>query len=53
MRKRKFWGWGFEDQVLSDEEETIVESRIAKNFGLSEIETLPLPLAKNIDLPKP
>lgn len=53
MRKRKFWGWGFEDQVLSDEEETIVENRIVKNFGLSEIETLPLPLAKNIDLPKP
>ena len=21
MRKRKFWGWGYEDELLSDEEE--------------------------------
>ena len=32
MKVRKFWGWGFQDQVLSKEEEASVESRIAQNF---------------------
>jgi hypothetical protein len=38
MNKRKFWGWGFADQILSKEEEAGVENRIAQNFGLSEID---------------
>ena len=53
MNKRKFWGWGFADQILSKEEEAGVENRIAQNFGLSEIDTLPVPVAEEIDLNKP
>ena len=52
MRERKFWGWGFQDQVLSKEEEESIEKRIAQNFGLNEVEALPIPLAKDIELPK-
>ncbi|HIA43685.1 MAG TPA: FAD-binding oxidoreductase, partial [Gammaproteobacteria bacterium] len=52
MRERKFWGWGFQDQVLSKEEEESVEKRIAQNFGLNEVEAIPIPLAKDIELPK-
>jgi len=53
MKVRKFWGWGFQDQVLSKEEEASVESRIAQNFKLDEVKAIPIPLAKEIDLPKP
>ena len=53
MRKRKFWGWGYEDEILSVEEEKSIDSRIAKTFQLDDFETLPIPKAKEIDLPKP
>ena len=53
MRKRKFWGWGYEDEILSAEEEKSIDSRIAKTFQLDDFETLPIPKAKEIDLPKP
>ena len=53
MNKRKFWGWGFADQILSNEAEAGVENRIAQNFGLSEIDALPIPIAEEIDLNKP
>ena len=53
MRKRKFWGWGFADELLSAEEEKNIDSRIAKTFELDDIETLPIPKVEEIDLPKP
>ena len=53
MNKRKFWGWGFADQILSKEEEAGVENRIAQNFGLSEIDALPIPVAEEIELKDP
>ena len=53
MNKRKFWGWGFADQILSKEEEAGVENRIAQKFGLSEIDALRVPVAEEIDLNKP
>ena len=53
MNKRKFWGWGFADQILSKEEEAGVENRIAQNFGLSEIKALPIPVAEEIELKEP
>ena len=37
-------------RVDSKEEEAGVENRIAQNFGLSEIDTLPLPVAEEIEL---
>ena len=52
VRKRKFWGWGYEDEILSAEEEKNIDSRIAKTFQLDDFDTLPIPKAKDIDLPK-
>ncbi len=53
MRKRKVWGWGYADELLSNEEEQQIDSRIAKTFDLEEIEKLPIPKVEDIDLPQP
>ena len=53
MKERKFWGWGYQDQVLSNEEDAAIESLIAAHFSLDEVPTLPIPLAEDIDLPTP
>ena len=52
MKVRKFWGWGYEDQTLTDEEERAVEKRIAQNFSVNEVSVLPIPKAKEISLSK-
>ena len=28
MKKRKFWGWGYEDQLLTEEEDKSIETHI-------------------------
>ena len=53
MRKRKFWGWGYEDQVLSREEEYWIENRISQIFSIDEIKCAPIPKAEDIDLDTP
>ena len=52
MRERKFWGWGYSDELLTDEEDKNIEQRILSNFSLSEVETIPIPKAKDIELHK-
>ena len=37
MRKRKFWGWDYEDELLSDEEENNIDNRIASTFNLDSV----------------
>ena len=53
MRKRKFWGWGYEDEILSDDEENNIDKRIASTFNLESVERIALPRIEDIDLPKP
>ena len=53
MRIRKFWGWGFEDELLSEDEEKNIDKRIASTFNLDSIERLSIPKANDIDLHKP
>ena len=53
MRKRKFWGWGYEDELLSDEEENNIDKRIANTFNLDSVDRIKIPDIKSIDLPKP
>ena len=53
MRKRKFWGWGYEDEILSDDEENNIDKRIASTFNLDSVERIALPRIEDIDLPKP
>ena len=52
MRERKFWGWGYSDELLTDEEDKNIEQSILNNFSLSEVETIPIPKAKDIELHK-
>ena len=53
MRLRKFWGWGYDDELLSSEEENNIDQRIAKTFQLDHVERIEIPKISDIDLNKP
>ena len=52
MKERKFWGWGYEDELLSEEEENNIDKRIAETFQLDSVERIEIPKAEQIELPK-
>ncbi len=49
----KFWGWGFEGEVLQSEEVRMLEVAYAKRFGVSGFEVTPVPKADEIRLRSP
>jgi len=51
MKKRKFWGWGYEDDLLTASEEESIEARILSTFDVQEVSILPIPKAEDIELP--
>ena len=51
MRKRKFWGWGYEDQILTPAEDEAIASRILRHLGATAL--LPIPEADHIALVEP
>ena len=51
MRLRKFWGWGYDDELLSDEEEKSIDRRIAKTFDLDNVHAIKIPDADDIEIP--
>ena len=51
MRLRKFWGWGYADEILSDQEESSIEKRILQTFGVDRVDTLEIPKVSDIELP--
>ncbi|RZP02698.1 MAG: FAD-binding oxidoreductase [Gammaproteobacteria bacterium] len=53
MRTRKFWGWGYEDELLTDEEENNIDRRIASTFNLDSVHRIKVPNLEGIDLPEP
>ena len=53
MRTRKFWGWGYEDELLTDEEENNIDRRIASTFNLDSVNRIKVPTLEGIDLPEP
>ena len=53
MRTRKFWGWGYDDELLSSEEENNIDQRIAKTFQLDHVERIEIPKISDIDINKP
>lgn len=54
MTKRlKFWGWGYEDEVVPDREIRWMESTWAARFGVTEFSAAPTPRADEIALPAP
>ena len=53
MRTRKFWGWGYDDELLSSEEENNIDQRIAKTFQLDHVERIEIPKISDIDINQP
>ncbi len=52
-RKLKFWGWGFEDTLLTANEIALLEGNYAKHLGMSGFQATPAPKAEEISLRKP
>jgi alkyldihydroxyacetonephosphate synthase len=52
-RRLKFWGWGYEDQSLSDDEVKAVEAAYARRFGVDGFAVTPRPSAEEILLRAP
>ena len=52
-RRRKFWGWGYEDSILPMEEQRWIEQTWAPRFGIQGFEVTPPPRAEEIDLRRP
>ena len=52
-RKRKFWGWGYEDQGPTPEQQKHMAERMAKRFGLGELTLTPPPTEKELNLRAP
>ena len=52
-RRLKFWGWGFEDTLLSANEIALLEANYAKHLGMSGFQATPVPKAEEISLRKP
>jgi len=48
--RRKFWGWGYESEVLRADEITALEDTYAKRFGLSAFQVTPTPRSEDISL---
>ncbi|MGH9828407.1 MAG: FAD-binding oxidoreductase, partial [Blastocatellia bacterium] len=52
-RRRKFWGWGFEGDGLSPEEQRLIDSAWAKQLGVDHFDVTPTPSADEITLRAP
>src|SRR6516162_11365880 len=52
-RRRKFWGWGYEDQGPNPEQQKKMAERMANRFGLGELTILPHPTEAELNLRPP
>ncbi len=52
-RRRKFWGWGYEDQGPNPEQQKHMAERMAARFGLSELPITPPPTESELKLRAP
>jgi alkyldihydroxyacetonephosphate synthase len=52
-RRRKFYGWGFEDQGPNPEQQRHMAERMAARFGLPELTITPAPSADELRLRMP
>ena len=50
MRARKFWGWGYEDELLTEDEENNIDKRIASTFNLDSVNRINIPKIEDINL---
>src|SRR5690349_9074129 len=52
-RRRKFWGWGYEDQGPNPEQQKHLAERMAQRFGLKDFSITPPPSEKELNLRAP
>src|SRR5262249_46367621 len=52
-RRRKFWGWGYEDQGPNAEQQKHMAERMAKRFGLADLPITPPPAEAELNLRAP
>ena len=52
-RRRKFWGWGYEDQGPNAEQKQRMAERMSHRFGLAELKILPTPTEADLNLRAP
>src|SRR5579872_3528083 len=52
-RRRKFWGWGYEDQGPTPEQQKHMAERMAKRFDLGELTLTPPPKESELNLRAP
>lgn len=52
-RPRRFYGWGYADERLAEDEVARVVAAFAKRFGVSGFEATPPPQAAEFDVPRP
>lgn len=53
MKKRSFWGWGWEDEGADPSQLAAVESGLSALLGMRNIERIPNPTIDEIRLPPP
>jgi alkyldihydroxyacetonephosphate synthase len=53
QRKRKFWGWGYEDMHPNAEQQKHIAERVAKRFGLAPLTITPPPREDELKLRAP
>jgi alkyldihydroxyacetonephosphate synthase len=51
--RRKFWGWGTEDQIVPEGEATAVLAAAARRFGVDDLSGVPPPTEAEFALPAP
>jgi len=52
-RRRKFWGWGYEDQTPTAEQQRHMAERMAKRLGVGELTITPAPREDELRLRAP
>jgi alkyldihydroxyacetonephosphate synthase len=52
-RRRKFWGWGYEEAALDEAAQRKIAEGLAARFGLDQLEISPAPRIEEIQLREP
>jgi alkyldihydroxyacetonephosphate synthase len=53
IRKRKFWGWGYEDAGPDEDQAIRIAQTVADRLGAGDIQLAPAPRIEDVTLPKP
>ncbi|MBW2399895.1 MAG: FAD-binding oxidoreductase [Deltaproteobacteria bacterium] len=53
VKRRKFWGWGFEGEGPSDEQAKGIALTLGRRLGVSDFTVAPAPQIEDVELPLP